>query len=72
MFSSKNNVAIRYYYILNNDSMVFLFGIYYLGINTPNEVHVEKNIIIIFGFWNSHHVPRVSFTVLGIMGKYIY
>lgn len=50
MFSSKNNVTIRCYCILNNDSMVFLFGIYYLGKNTPKKVHVEKKINFFFGF----------------------
>jgi hypothetical protein len=55
--------------------MVFLFGIYYLGIYTLNKVHVGNKINYVFGFWNSHHVPRVSFPVvgiMGIMGKYIY
>jgi hypothetical protein len=50
MFSSKNNVTIRYYYILNNDSMVFLFGIYYLGINTLKTVHVENKILSFLAF----------------------
>jgi hypothetical protein len=75
-FWNSHHVCVNFLDILNNDSMVFLFGIYYSGINTPNKVPVENNFIFIFfGFWNSHHVPRVSFTVLGIMGimgKYIY
>lgn len=30
--------------------MVFLFGIYYLGINTPNKLHVENNFIFFGDF----------------------